>query len=72
MLCVGKVDDDSSADAGYVAEIKLPKSATGLSLSSGVRVTAALENKDERKEYVDSIEGHTMIDLSSWTYVSIK
>ncbi len=72
-VCVGTVGYDDDIDTGYCAEIKLNKAEFGVSLSDGMRVTASLENKDGTKKFdSDKINGHSVLDLSTWTYVSAK
>ncbi len=72
-VCVGSVDKDDDIDTGYVVELKLKKTEFGISLEKGIRATVALENKDGRDSFEqDKINGHSVLDTSTWTYVTVK
>ncbi len=72
-VCVGTVGYDDDTDTGYSVELKLKKSEFSLSLSDGVRATLALENKDGSDSFdSDKINGHTVLDTGTWTYISAK
>lgn len=72
-VCVGTVGKDDDTDRGYCVEVKLPVSEFGITVADGIRVTANLKNKDGKKGFAnDSINGHDVQNMKSWTYVSMK
>ena len=73
VICVGTVGKHDDKDTGYAAEIRIKKSDASISTDNGIRITLALENKDDRQTYEnDNILIHNILDTKTWQYVSFK
>ncbi len=73
VICVGSVGNDEDKDTGYSAEMKIKKSEFDMTLKNGIRATLSLDNKDGADSFEsDKINGHSVLDRSTWTYISAK
>ncbi len=73
VVCVGTVGKDDDTDGGYCLELKLPASDFGISAADGIRVTSNVKNTDQGKKFdTDTTEGHDILKMDTWTYVSFK
>ena len=63
---LGTVGNNDDRDAGYVAEIAIPKALVGLSGAKSFKVRPALTNKDGSGSISDTLTGISAFSTSLW------